>query len=429
MSKEDYVAAQLDITDPQCRTNGQQTSHFRCKVKYRGASSLAYHKRSFAVKLTDDNDAARDASILGIRESDNWILNAMAIDRIRMRDRVLFDVWNDMSDVPYETDFNQRNGTKGFFVELFVNGDYHGLYCLTDKVNRKLLNLKKAREQSDGTITVRGLMLKCNRWGTAAWLRGYEEESTDGLEWNGWELKHPDAYPSAATYQPLAELIDFCSTTTDAELLNSLDEWFYRDNLIDYHLFFSTFSLYDNVLKNTFLSTRNLTKDHRWLITPWDLDASMGGMYDGSHVPDNFVDYRILVYPFARLLEADTEYLDDMRSRWQLLSKTTLSEDSITARLDNYAQQFVASGAWERERARWNNDPVPLDLAEELDYVKTWYHRSFATMESNFGSGVTNIGLPTQDSGSTPRYNLQGQRVGRGYKGIVIENHRKRLVK
>lgn len=74
VSMEDYVTAQLDITDPQCRTNSQQTSHFRCKVKYRGASSLAYHKRSFAVKLTDDNDAALDASILGIRESDNWIL-------------------------------------------------------------------------------------------------------------------------------------------------------------------------------------------------------------------------------------------------------------------------------------------------------------------------------------------------------------------
>ena len=52
----------------------------------------------------------------------------MAIDRVRMRNRLNFDVWNAMSKTPYATDYDQRNGTQGVFVELFINGQYHGLY-------------------------------------------------------------------------------------------------------------------------------------------------------------------------------------------------------------------------------------------------------------------------------------------------------------
>ena len=71
----------------------------------------------------------------------------MAVDRLRMRNRLNFDIWNAMSGTPYETDNDNRNGTNGFFVELFINGEYHGLYCMTDKVNRKLLGVKKTDER------------------------------------------------------------------------------------------------------------------------------------------------------------------------------------------------------------------------------------------------------------------------------------------
>lgn len=48
----------------------------------------------------------------------------------------------------------------------------------------------------------------------------------------------------------------------------------------------------------------------------------------------------------------------------------------------------------------------------------------------NFGSGITTgIRNVEADAGSHTRYNLSGQRVGQDYRGIVIENGRKRVVK
>lgn len=106
VSKPEYTDATIEIADPQMRTdNGCVVTAFRCKVKYRGNSSLAYEKKSFAVKLLDENGKKLDANMFGIREDDAWILNAMAIDRLRMRDRVNFDIWNEISNTPYSTDY------------------------------------------------------------------------------------------------------------------------------------------------------------------------------------------------------------------------------------------------------------------------------------------------------------------------------------
>ena len=157
VNRNDYVQGVIEITDYQRRTDpAAETVRYQCKLRYRGASASIYSKKSFAVRLYGETGEDLDANIFGIREENSWILDAMAIDRLRMRNRVCFDVWNDMSHTPYETKYANRNGTEVVFVELFLNGDYHGLYCMSDKIDRKLLGLKKAKATADGGATIMG---------------------------------------------------------------------------------------------------------------------------------------------------------------------------------------------------------------------------------------------------------------------------------
>lgn len=51
VNKPEYTPTKIEIVDPQKRTDGNVETTFNCKVKYRGASSLRYDKKSFAVKL------------------------------------------------------------------------------------------------------------------------------------------------------------------------------------------------------------------------------------------------------------------------------------------------------------------------------------------------------------------------------------------
>ena len=444
VNKTDYVPAEIEITDFLRRTDPEsETVRYLCKLRYRGASSQIYDKKSFTVKLYDEAGEDLDANIFGIREENSWILDAMAIDRTRMRNRVCFDVWNDMSQTPYETDFDNRNGMEGVFVEVFLNGEYHGLYCMTDKIDRKLLGLKKAKVANDGEITVKGLLYKGNQWNdyTDIFLLSYAEAATDNDTWNAWELQYPVDYPSIDTWQPLMDLIDFCSDkTSDDDFLQSYEEWFYPDNLADYVAFTLALHVGDNMYKNTFLSTVDITKEHRYLLSPWDMDQSLGGRWDGNY--DEGVA-SISQYngraPFNRLIARNLDgFTSRLTEAWTAHYATLFTPESIGHRLDTYAAMFMESGAWERERAKWNDNPVPLkeQLQEETDYVKNWYAKNYESLCEQFGtppeiSGISNL---SQTDHQKEIYTLDGRKMGvkspdRLPKGVYIVNGRKMIVR
>ena len=431
LSKENYIPGHITIVDAEMRTEGRLMASFDCKLRYRGASSLKYEKKSFAIKLLDSDGEDLDANVLGIRKENDWILDAMAIDRIRMRNRVCFDIWNEISKTPYKTDFDNRNGTLGYFVEVYLNGDYHGLYCMTDKIDRKLLGLKKAKEQSDGSVYVRGVLYKGEAWTDATGMSGYDtSESFDEESWNGWELQYPDDYPCYDAWKPLMNLIDLCNTRNAFFKLH-YRQHFYYDNLVDYALFIMGLNIIDNNVKNTHFSCPDINVNETFLITPWDLDCSLGGLYEGSHYEEytkiteltsNYLYYQLYVYNVDN-------FRGSMKERWQELLSGIMSPDNFNARLDAYAKRFKESGAWQREYDKWNNNPVPLDLDTELEYVKNWYVKNIAAMNKTLGVIADDIPYVFQDRDSynMRMYNIDGKRIMSNPFGrrIYIENGRK----
>lgn len=431
LKKESYIPGHITIVDAEMRTEGRLMASFDCKLRYRGASSLKYEKKSFAIKLLDSDGEDLDVNVFGIRKENDWILDAMAIDRIRMRNRVCFDIWNEISKTPYKTDFDNRNGTLGYFVEVYLNGEYHGLYCMTDKIDRKLLGLKKAKEQSDGSVYVRGVLYKGEAWTDATRMTGYDiSESFDGEAWNGWELQYPDDYPCYDAWKPLMNLIDFCNTRNAFFKLH-YRQHFYYDNLVDYALFIMGLNIIDNNVKNTHFSCPDINVNETFLITPWDLDCSLGGLYEGSHYEEytkineltsNYLYYQLYVYNVDN-------FRGSMKERWQELLSGIMSPDNFNARLDAYAKRFKESGAWQREYDKWNNNPVPLDLDEELEYVKKWYVNNIAALNKVLGVIADDIPYVFQDSDSynMRMYNIDGKRIMSNPFGrrIYIENGRK----
>lgn len=435
VSKPKYIEATIEIVDPQARTEGQTDVTYNCKVKYRGNTSLNYDKKSFAVKLLNANGNSLDASIMGIREDDAWILDAMAIDRTRMRNRLNFDMWNAMSSTPYDTDYGQRNGTLGNFVELFINGKYHGLYCLTDKINRKLLGIKKA-DNEEGNPIIKGVLYKGDQWSDATRLNGYYEQSMTGASWNEWELDYPDDYPCQEAYMPLKNFIDYCVYSSDDEFASGTDEYMYMSNIVDYHVFVLSEGLTDNFMKNTYLSIVNINKGHRMMITPWDLDSSLAGLWNGTYnnVPAGNQDL-MEVGLYRRLWETNlNDYQVTVADRWRTLHKGALSVEAFNERVDEYVRQFEESGAWAREVAVWNGNPVHLEenLEVETNYIKEWYASNATNLENvvfgDIASGITNVKNNTT-TGSNILYNVMGQKVDAEYKGIVVSNGKKMIAK
>lgn len=402
------------------------------KFKTRGATAQSYlMKPSLNMKLrTEDYAEEADSALLGMRSCSSWILDAMAIDRICMRNRVAFDIWNEFSRLPYPTDFDGRNGTEGRFIEMYINGRYYGIYCLSDRINRKLLNLKKVKAQDDGTMLMRGVLYKSGTQDIANQNEpGYNADSTACvIEWhNAWELVYPEDYGGRTVWQPLQEA--FAQGHTAAYV----KKYFYLENLADYQLHVMALAVADNWgNKNHFLSIRNINKDidapeaadadrRRFVITPWDLDTSLGGAYDGSYFGGNYMEWPVSdiaknsPYTIAPV-SGDAEYLSILRRRWIEGRRGAFAVENVRRRMEAYRDLFVGSGAWQRMVAHFEAEAARpkyvVDLTAEIEQIMTWYEARFREMDAYFGI-TDGIAATTQRQPSTGTavYDLQGRRV------------------
>lgn len=441
-----YVNGTMTLTD----TDGSLVK-LPAKFRTRGATARQYlYKPSLNMKLrTPDYAEEADSALLGMRSCSSWILDAMAIDRICMRNRVAFDIWNEFSRLPYDTQFDGRNGTEGRFVELYINDQYYGIYCLSDRINRKLLDLKKVQEKEDGSVVIRGALYKS---GTQDILNQnepcYSEDSSACVvAWHdAWELTYPEDHSGLQAWKPLQDAI------LKGNNKDYIKKYFFLENLADYQLLVMALAIADNWgNKNRYLSVRNITKNiddpkseeanrRRFVITPWDLDTSLGGSYNGSFYDGNYTDLPINVFfnnaPFPIYpVISDEEYLAILKQRWIEGRQKAFSPSSINEKLERYRDLFLGSGAWKRMtdhfEAQKSRPMYVLDLAREIDLIEAWYVNRFREMDAYFGIKESD----TEDGVNTIKdekikekndiYNLSGQRLSKLQKGINIVNGRK----
>lgn len=422
LNRDTFTQGSIRIIEP--LENGG--SSMLCKIRIRGNSVTDFAKKSFAIKLINRHGEDLDTALLNIRKENSWILDAMANDRLRMRNRLCFDFWNEINRLPYMTKYNRRNGTIGHFVEVFINGKYNGLYCLSDKIDRKLLGLKKPVEYGDG-IVVRGGLYKGYKWTVSTQtLSEYEEQDVDTISWNGWELKVPEKYPSNEAWMPLMHLHEFCRSDYEY-FCQHYKEWFYEDNLVDYLAFAFIFNIYDQPYKNTYLSVVNICDDHRFILTPWDLDGSLGMHWSGYYTyEDKYWSYNTTHYtpydrfangkePFNRLFYNNVEnFQTKVINRIKQLFDSTLSDDSISMKINKYASLFEKSGAWKREKERWDGEShlkLQDNIYNEVEYVLQWItgSKNFINKWMTNTSGIRNMSFGNKNRPTY--YDISGKTI------------------
>lgn len=429
--KEDHdkkSPSTIAVIDARARTKdkGKLLNYFfsNIKVRVRGATSAGKEKKSFAITLKDELGEDKNAHILGYRDDDSWILDAMFNDFSKMRNRVLFDLWNAVDDLPYDKDNDyQANGTQGEFVEVFLEGKYWGIYCLTDKIDRKKLNLKKTKVDSvTNTETARGLLWKATFNSSATTFYNYDKYPTnDTLVWEKyWEQKYPENN-DLAYFNPIADMIDKLKKAGKTkDCIKALDESFYLDNIIDYIIFTQAFQLMDNLQKNMYLSVRNKeskTTPNKLLYTPWDLDASLG-RDAGGDVLNNDEKWMafgsqlggINYIPWVTAHYRTQEFTNKFYNRWQYLKNNEWSLENVRKRLTEYAEKYNHSGAWQREyelakklRTSGKSPKQSLTPEDEVEFIMEFLTRNYAAFDKEVNTwGADNTVIPEDTTTVVP---------------------------
>lgn len=413
-------------------------SVYHAAFKVRGASSQNYPKKSYAVKLRDAEGNSIDRKMLGLRSDNNWILDAMYIDLACMRNRVCTDIWNDFAVKPYYADREKkvRTGTRGKFVEMILNGRHNGLYCMTEKMDRKQLKLKKfvpASESSTGEDEVHGLLYKSTDW-TYETFMGHEQNSLVlsnaspagfsnrlGREtWRGYEFKYPDYQDEAVDWEPLYNAVNHVAATkTQSAFDDGFETYFDYPLMRDFYLFLELILATDNHGKNMlfYVYDKQGPEGGKIAIAPWDMDGTLGQRWDGSTSItganqdfDQFINANEhgQYTPFLRLkLSSKYDWRGDLSKRYAELRQSGVFDgDNIANRIANYAELFEESAADAREEGRWGH--YHRDLQSAAIYAESWIRRRVNYLDDKYGydPSITQINEASQEA----HFNVTGEK-------------------
>ena len=319
-------------------------------IRFHGATSQRYPKKSFGLTL--------DAPVqwLGMRESAHWVLNAAFVDRSLMRHKLSYDLFRSLSasNAP-------RFAAASRFIEVNLNGKYHGAYLLMERVDRAMFELRRYDSNAPHHACIYKAVdhaANFDRLGHA----GYEQREPDPLTGEYWG--------------PLDRFNRFVSSATEAELFDpgkGIPARLDLDNTIDFHLLVLLTSNMDGIDKNLILARDAPVTNAplpRFFFAPWDYDATFGRNWEASRVgPTAWLSNHL----FDRLL-SDPAYRKKFAGRWKQLREKEFSVQNIHLMIDENARTL--GEAAKRNTVRWRtlNGPYPdrLTFEEDVAQIKEW---------------------------------------------------------
>lgn len=117
-------------------------------IKIRGNSSVGFAQKKYTIETLDADGSSRDVPLLSLPEEHDFVLLGPYNDVSMLRDALAFDLWNKMG----------HWGPHTCFTELVLDGDYRGVYVLTETIKRTAnrLNINKMKKDDNAGRALTG---------------------------------------------------------------------------------------------------------------------------------------------------------------------------------------------------------------------------------------------------------------------------------
>lgn len=334
-------------------------------IELRGASSQFNPKKSYGFSFLQDKnlDHRISKSLLGCKKNESWILDATYNDQAKFRNKLSFEIWREMNPT-------EHISIKSQFVELYLNNNYQGLYCLNEQINAEQL----------GLLNSSGVLYKSVDWEGGTTFQHLTSKKPPKYTdfWDGWVQKYPKP-TDKIKWQPLYDLRNWVINQTDAQFIQNAADQIDLENIIDYYLFINLIGANDNHGKNMiWVSPRDKTP---FFIVPWDLDTSWGRDWDASpRSPDIVHIYNNKL--FKRLLVLNPQnFRQRLKDKWTNLRQNNWSSTNIQALLDDNVKALSYTDVIQQENTRWNKN---IDLQQEQIYMQHWLMNQLNLLDTHF---------------------------------------------
>ena len=373
-------------------------------IELRGQSSLWFPKKQYGIELRNDLGEEIDESIMGLPVESDFVLSAPFSDKSLMRNPLSYILAGEIMDY----------APRVRYCELILNGEYKGLYILTEKIKRSAsrLDLAKLKEEDiSGEALEGGYIVRFDKF-----------DSEDEILWESDINPYPNAWQKArfvASY-PKYNRIEWQQRNyiqdyiTDFERALENDEFQYQGK--HYSEYIDMMSFIDFMLMNEI--TRNVDgyrissymykdKGNVLKMGPvWDFnlafgtaDYCLGGQTSGWQWDFNEVcgdDSFSNHFWWKRFLE-DPNFSGAMRDRWFELREEAFSFDHICGLIDSL-QNHIGDAADRNFETWpvlgeyiWPNQFVGSNYQEEIDYLKNWIQDRLEYIDNHIDDFVSQI--------------------------------------
>lgn len=411
---------------------GSKEDPLPLQIKARGNwTRKGFSKKPFKLKLD------KKQSMLGLSKSKHFAILAHADDFFGyLRNFTGFNLGRRM-ELPWTPDQQP--------VEVVINGDYRGLYFLTEsiRVDSDRVNITELDDNvSDPALVSGGYLVE---------LDNYDEDNQIRMEEKGQAGGFKDTlritFDTPEEYSDIQRqfVTEQFTAMNDAIGDNSDSLWSYMDmdDAARYYIVEEIVSHTESYHGSTYLF-RDYGEGQKWHFSPlWDFGNAFMGPTD-----DYFSNYGPYGNTWIASLRMNSKFMDKVKETWKWYMSQKF--EGINADIDTYINHLKAAARADYER--WHDQPVPdggqavadnRNLDGAAEYVKnhlrqktSWLARQWgddngyfaeptrdttpaAPLPSYIISGVDEIAAIKNEGTEVEIYNLQGMKVASPESGSL----------
>jgi len=370
-------------------------------IETRGNSTQGFDKKTYSIELW--NAVGEDISVplLGMGTEEDWILHAMVIDKTQLRIPYSFYLWQRMGH--YASNWR--------YVELVLDGEYRGLYLLTEKIKRgkdRVAIDKLDRDDVSGDSLSGGYILRID-WldDPKGFASNYPSQSGDPMFFQWYYPKANKIEPEQASYIQNwmgtfeeALFADNCRSRGGDRYTDFID----LNSFVDFVLINELSKNSDGYKLSSYVHKHAEKKGGKLVAGPiWDFDQTYG-LSDvcSNNDPTGWTylqnqegceDLESMPMWWQTML-ADTLFRNHLNQRWKKFRTSFLHLDSINQWMD--AHQVFIENAIERNFNKWDDvignsiwaepEPIPESYEEEIAYMKDWLAKRIAWMDAHIAN-------------------------------------------
>ncbi|MEN8928082.1 MAG: CotH kinase family protein [Flavobacteriales bacterium] len=349
---EPKILARIKLNYPEI---GKPTADSYVGIEIRGKSSARLPKKSYGLRPLSDKNMGEFKSLpfFDFAKNDKWSLDAMEIEKSKVRNKTSFEVWKSINPISIESEY----------VEVFINNNSEGLYRFSQNYTDELLGMGSGASLFVGIDNSKYTK-----------FREMPDEKPLSMFWEDWEQEFPDPKQNLE-WDDFYDFVKVATSEDDQVFETQIENHLNLDKVIDYYLFVCLIYGADNAGKNWFFMKKNALS--KFEILPWDLDGTWGRSASGN---EQTPDRQVVNQLFERLVSVNpNQYVSKLKARWIALRANQFSETEI---INKFSANFAEVISISTELSKLEAENQYTVIQNEQVYVNNWVNARLTYLDN-----------------------------------------------